>query len=372
MTPLGTWSKPFAGFRVLDMLFASVWLIFLFIPLVLTLTSSKYTTATVAGTYALTALFIAIYLFHFGTRTYYPRGWSKAQRSGVALAALCLVALATSALVGTLALFFFPFICAVIVFTCPLRFSVPVVVTSSLIVTTLTFVIFPGEAVGFLGATLSPLFILGIGVLSHKDDENRDLQHRLDMTEERERIALDVHDLLGHSLTVINLKSELAKRLLDADPAKARAELDEIASLSRTALAEVRSTVTHLRHPDLPGALDATSRALSTAGISYSLPDNAAAAGPNAALFASVLKEATTNILRHAHASNVEVRVAADRLQITDDGVGLTDGAEGKGNGLRGMKDRVAQAGGTAHIEPAPGGGTRVFVTMSGNQNRWE
>lgn len=372
MTPLGTWSKPFAGFRVLDMLFASVWLIFLLIPLGITLNSSEFSVATTAGACTLTAVFIAIYLFYFGTRTYYPRRWTASWRSAVALTLLCLVAVASSALVGTWALSFFPFICAVIVFTYPLRFSVPVVVPSSLIVTTLTFVFLPDEAAGFLGATLSPLFILGIGALTEKDDENRDLQHRLEMTEERERIALDVHDLLGHSLTVINLKSELAKRLIDSDPAKARAELDEIASLSRTALAEVRSTVTHLRHPDLPGAFDATARALKTAGISYSLPDNAGVAGPNGALFATVLKEATTNILRHSQASNVVIHVAADRLQIADDGVGVTSGVEDKGNGLRGMKERVAQAGGTVHIEAAPGGGTRVFVTMSGNQDRWE
>ncbi|QFQ02677.1 Sensor histidine kinase DesK [Corynebacterium urogenitale] len=372
MTTQKPWSKPFAGFRVFDMLFASVWLIFLLIPLGLALASLGIDRAAMSATIALTALFITIYLFYFGTYTYFPRGWSQCRRSVTVLAVLVVIALTSSAFVGPWALSFFPFTCALIIFTCPPRLSVPTVAVSSLIVTGLTFLFLAEMAVGLLGATLSPLFILGIGLLSHKDDENRDLRHRLELTEERERIALDVHDLLGHSLTVINLKSELAKRLLDTQPSQARAQLDEIASLSRTALAEVRSTVTHLRSPTLPGAFDATARALQTAGISYSLPDDTGIAGPNGALFASVMKEATTNILRHAQAGSVEVRLAADRLQITDDGVGLSSDAEEKGHGLRGIKKRVQQAGGTAFIEQAPGGGTRIFVTMSDNQDRWE
>ena len=372
MTTQKPWSKPFAGFRVLDMLFASVWLVFLLVPLGLALASLGIDRAAMGATIALTALFITIYLFYFGTHTYFPRGWSQGRRSVTVLAVLVVIALTSSAFVGPWALYFFPFICALIVFTCPPRLSVPTVAVSSLIGTGLTFLFLPEMAAGLLGATLSPLFILSIGLLSHKDDENRDLRHRLELTEERERIALDVHDLLGHSLTVINLKSELAKRLLDTQPSQARAQLDEIASLSRTALAEVRSTVTHLRSPTLPGAFDATARALQTAGISYSLPDDTGIAGPNSALFASVMKEATTNILRHAQARSVEVRLAADRLQITDDGVGLSSDAEEKGHGLRGIKERVQQAGGTAFIEQAPGGGTRIFVTMSDNQDRWE
>src|SRR5699024_823777 len=105
---------------------------------------------------------------------------------------------------------------------------------------------------------------------------------------ERETVARDVHDLLGHSLTVINLKSEVAARTMESDPEGARQEVLEIARLSRTALADVRSTVTRLRQPDFAGEIDAAGTALATAGITADLPSSPSArevSGVNASLF---------------------------------------------------------------------------------------
>ena len=108
------------------------------------------------------------------------------------------------------------------------------------------------------------------------------------MVSERERIARDVHDVLGHSLTVITLKADLARKLLHADPDRADAELEAIAQLSRSSLAEVRSTVTRLRIPDFSGEIQASARALQTASIAAKLPDAEHAlsvVGVNSSLF---------------------------------------------------------------------------------------
>ena len=209
-------------------------------------------------------------------------------------------------------------------------------------------------------------------------------QAKLEIVSERERIAHDVHDVLGHSLTVITLKADLARKLLHADPDRADAELEAIAQLSRSSLAEVRSTVTRLRIPDFSGEIQASERALQTASIAAKLPDAEralSAVGVNSSLFSWVLREAVTNIVRHSQAGFCEVRVSNTGLEILDNGVGIP--AEyAAGSGIKGMKSRVESAGGTLIIEDAPARwlrahpaasgaadvrGTRLRVSMDGN-----
>ena len=209
-------------------------------------------------------------------------------------------------------------------------------------------------------------------------------QAKLEMVSERERIAHDVHDVLGHSLTVITLKADLARKLLHADPDRADAELEAIAQLSRSSLAEVRSTVTRLRIPDFSGEIQASERALQTASIAAKLPDAEralSAVGVNSSLFSWVLREAVTNIVRHSQAGFCEVRVSNTGLEILDNGVGVP--AEyATGSGIKGMKSRVESAGGTLVVEDAPARwlrahpaasgaadvrGTRLRVSMDGN-----
>ena len=209
-------------------------------------------------------------------------------------------------------------------------------------------------------------------------------QAKLEMVSERERIAHDVHDVLGHSLTVITLKADLARKLLHADPDRADAELEAIAQLSRSSLAEVRSTVTRLRIPDFSGEIQASERALQTASVTAKLPDAEralSAVGVNSSLFSWVLREAVTNIVRHSQAGFCEVRVSNTGLEILDNGVGIP--AEyAAGSGIKGMKSRVESAGGTLVVEDAPARwlrahpaasgaadvrGTRLRVSMDGN-----
>lgn len=231
----------------------------------------------------------------------------------------------------------------------------------------------------FIGAPL--LGLLGFSYLIELGERADVARASLALSEEREEIARDVHDVLGHSLTVITLKAELAQRLLEIDPARAGAEMEAIAQLSRASLAEVRSTVTRLRVPDFSGEIEGAGRALQTAGIRAELPEAQSAlavAGVNAKLFSWVLREAVTNMVRHSEANAARVRLSATGLDILDNGVGVGDA---RGNGLTGMAQRVAASGGSVVIETAPeqwlaenpnpagGVGTRIRVSMDGDSS---
>ncbi len=174
----------------------------------------------------------------------------------------------------------------------------------------------------------------------------RDLSE-LAVEEERARIARDLHDILGHSLTVISVKAELAERLLDTDPDKARSELVDLQRLARDALADVRSTAQGIRGISLPGEIASARMALESAGIRPQLPTVADEVPSRwRELFAWVLREGVTNVIRHSEATKCEVRIDADSIRVTDDGRGL--GADdGSGNGLEGLRQRARLAGAT-------------------------
>jgi two-component system sensor histidine kinase DesK len=188
-----------------------------------------------------------------------------------------------------------------------------------------------------------------------------ELRVELATSEERESVARDVHDLLGHSLTVVKLKAELAARLVDRDPDRARAELAEIVRLTGEAISGVRGTVTGLRADGLAAQVQASRAALDSAGISAEVAGDAGAISPAQSLPASwILREATTNILRHAHAKHVRIGIEPGTVIVEDDGVGIRAKA---GNGLRGMAERAAAADAVLRVERSSAGGTRVSVT---------
>ncbi|MBL3682048.1 sensor histidine kinase [Leucobacter aridicollis] len=212
-----------------------------------------------------------------------------------------------------------------------------------------------------------------------------ELRVELATSEGREAVARDVHDLLGHSLTVVKLKAELASRLLERDPAAARAELDEIVRLTGEAIDGVRGTVTGVRSEGLAEQLAATADALATAGVALEVRGSASSLSPAQAIPAAwILREATTNILRHADASRAVVSISPGTLSISDNGRGLapdpglggdagtpaagthTAGAQSTratGHGLRGMSERAAEAGAELRVTGALGHGTKVSLT---------
>ena len=196
--------------------------------------------------------------------------------------------------------------------------------------------------------------------LSH--DEVR----RLAATAERERIGRDLHDLLGHTLSLITLKLELARKLSDRDPDASRRELADAERVARSALAEVRSAVTGIRSTDLAAELASARLMLecSQVHLEYDLPSGNLPEALECGL-ALVLREATTNITRHANAGLVQMLFAREpgvlQLTITDDGRG---GVNADGNGLAGMRTRVRELGGTLSIESPSGKGTRLLVRV--------
>lgn len=179
---------------------------------------------------------------------------------------------------------------------------------------------------------------------------NRELQvareenARLVVAQERNRFASDLHDILGHSLTVITVKAELAGRLVDVDPARARSEIADLESLSRTALAEVRQVVNGFHTPTLAAEIALARRGLEAAGIRAELP-YAVAEVPSdrQELFARTIREGITNVLRHSGAKNCRVRLSAEEVEVLDDGRG-PDGSPA-GHGLTGLAERAARAG---------------------------
>jgi two-component system sensor histidine kinase DesK len=179
---------------------------------------------------------------------------------------------------------------------------------------------------------------------------------------ERERIARDLHDVLGHTLSVIILKSELAGKLIDLDPTRAKAEIRDVEQTSREALAEVRSTIRGYRAYTLEEEIKQARSALETAGVTVKAESAAIALTPaQESVVALVVREAITNVVRHAQARNCTLRLAPSngscRLEIRDDGRG---GSQVEGNGLRGMRERIEALGGTLVRETSSG--TRLLI----------
>lgn len=215
-------------------------------------------------------------------------------------------------------------------------------------------------------------FVIGISNIhfAQRSRTNRKLIRAQDEIEhlakvaERERIARDLHDVLGHTLSVIILKSELAGKLMDRDLHRAGAEIREVETISRQALSEVRDAIRGYRSQGLPAELAQARATLETAGVAVKLQ---AARIALPALHESVLsmavREAVTNVVRHAQAHNcsllLEQQNGSCRLEIQDDGRG---GAQNEGIGLRGMRERVEMLGGTLSRET--NSGTRLTITL--------
>ena len=188
---------------------------------------------------------------------------------------------------------------------------------------------------------------------------------RLAVADERNRMARDLHDILGHSLTVVAVKAELAGRLVRLAPERAEAEIDEVQRLARQALTEVRTAVAGYREISLGTELASAAAALSAAGIAADLPDPAGIDLPNerAALFGWVIREGVTNVVRHSGATRCRVHLGPAEVEINDDGRGPAAdraGAGGTGpigHGLVGLRERVAQAGGRLTIGRSASGG---------------
>ena len=183
---------------------------------------------------------------------------------------------------------------------------------------------------------------------------------RMKVEEERLRLARDLHDLLGQTLSVITLKSELARGLITEDPARCAQELSDIEQVGRMTLREVRKTVVGYRQPRLSSELDAARQLLEAAGIEYSFEKlQGELPQPIDAVLAWMLREGITNIIRHSRARHCLLRFTQDQewigVEMLNDGEGTEDAPEqrsSQGSGLPGLQERVSVLKGTMEFGP--------------------
>jgi two-component system sensor histidine kinase DesK len=199
-------------------------------------------------------------------------------------------------------------------------------------------------------------------------EETRAELAELAVADERLRFSRDLHDLLGHDLSLIALKSELAGRLLPGEVERAGREVDEIKVLTRDALARVREAVGGYRRPTLASELAGARVAMEAAGIKLSVDGEPEQLAPDAeSVLAWAVREGATNVIRHSAAENVAITVRPGtrtaELEIADDGTGAPVAAAG-GHGLDGLRERARAVGGRIDAAGVPGGGFRLRVTV--------
>lgn len=188
---------------------------------------------------------------------------------------------------------------------------------------------------------------------------------RLTAENERSRIARDLHDLLGHSLTTITVKAGLAHRVGERDVPRALHEIAEVEELARRSLHDVRAAVANYREVTLTGELASGRELLRAAGIAAELPSAVDGVDPaHQELFGWVVREGLTNVVRHARAGSCAVRLTPSSIEILDDGIGGAPDAHG--SGLAGLRERVSAAGGVVEAGPRRPAGWRLRVSFNG------
>jgi two-component system sensor histidine kinase DesK len=354
---------------------ALLWLAFLVFPLAATFDAHP-AAVELAATLVGAALFVGVY-----TRLILHRARSLSDARGIA----CVVALLAIALALTIAvqagwatLFVFTAaataailrepLAAAGVALCALLAGLSTIAAGTDAGTTLVF------AAGTAGIGVLVLSIAGLRTRNAELQGAREELARLAVADERLRFARDLHDLLGHSLSVIALKAELAGRLLDADgagreerAAAARVHIGELEGVARGALAEVREAVSGYRRPALAAELDGARMALEAAGIEARLDRAPLTLAPEVeALLAWTVREGTINAIRHSGARSCRIAIAAGAMtasiEVIDDGRGPA-GANG-GHGLAGLRERAAKLAGALEAGGGPDGGFRLRVSV--------
>jgi two-component system sensor histidine kinase DesK len=332
--------------------------------------------ASITGT-SLLAAFAWAYLFLV------PKGWWGTRPAGFARAIVALMlglCVAATAVIGFSALNALVFVTASAVMLLDSRGSVVFAVLMAVAASVVPRFIGPWHLSGIQWGQGAQILLAGLAVFgfsrliraNHELAAARNQVAALAAERERARIARDMHDLLGHSLTTVTVKAALAGRLVDSDPERAKAEIRDVERLAREALADVRATVSGFRDVRLSTELISARQVLEAAGIEAELPgvvDNVE--GDLAGLFGWVLREGVTNVVRHSRAGRVVVIVEPRAIEIIDDGMGVSTGSElavpgDGGNGLAGIAERTASVGGRM-LTGSPngsGGGYRLRVEV--------
>src|SRR3954447_3013094 len=350
--PSGAWTNRDGRPGRLGVLFAGVWLVFL----VYGVRDAWALLPALRGFVGLAALlgFAAVYLGAFSwIRSRRQQLLMEVERRAavVVLGSLVALGLAATLAIGQEGTSTAVYVSVLSVLCLPRRWALGFVAGLAVALQLSGFLI-PGwsHAGGLTFAVCAAAFAMwGIQQLMYRNVDllrAREENARLAVAEERNRFARDLHDILGHSLTVITVKAELAGRLIDVDPARARTELADVERLGREALADVRQAVEGYRGASLPGELARARAALAAADIAADLPTSAdEPRGELRELFPWAVREGVTNVVRHSKARTCRILLDATSVSVVDDGVGPPDGPESleaAGNGLRGLRERAA------------------------------
>ena len=310
---------------------------------------------------------LALFLFLY-FRTIYRRSTGEVVYYALAIAALGYLVMPFNSGAQT----YLIYACAFFAFAPNLRLAV------QLIVGVLVLFAIEWQWLGFPWIYATSALIIGpvvVGMnLVYRRNQQRNVELRLSHDEvrrlaalaERERIGRDLHDLLGHTLSLITLKSELANKLFDRDPAAARREIADVERVARDALAQVRRAVTGIRAAGFAAELASGKLLLESNGIclDYEFADVTLTAEIETAL-AMTVREAVTNIQRHARATRASVTLRTEGgrlvLAIGDNGRG---GAMVPGNGLTGMRERLATIGAELRVSSERGKGTTLTAGL--------
>jgi two-component system sensor histidine kinase DesK len=349
-------------------IYGAIWQLYLILPLVVILQSPNGPWKWVG----LSSLFgfIVLYTASFALN----RRWHKRQdlvpgERWLALAALILLASLTVPAAHLSGLYTFLYVAVAAVATLS---SVEALITSIVVIGGASVIgaVNNWDGWQFLVLTsLSATFgMWGVGKVIQQSVALREANEKitqLAIAEERARVARDLHDVLGHSLTVISVKAELASRLAETNPARAGVEIGDVHRLARDALADVRATVAGYREGSLAAELAGARAALTAAGIEADLPSGADdVTGKRRQLFGWALREAVTNVVRHSGARLCRVTMTARSIEIADDGIGPAAHELGPptGHDLIGLGERVAGAGAQLVVGRSPEGGFLLRV----------
>ena len=347
------------------------WLVYLAVPLGSAWTHHQLV-ASIAGT-VLLAVFAWAYLFLV------PLGWwgtPGARYSYLIVGVLMTLSLAATAVIGENGLMSMIFVAAGAIILLPGRVALVGVAILAVTTSVLPQYIKPWKQEGLawsigVSVALASLAVFGFSRLIRANAELAAVREEvatLAAERERMRIARDLHDLLGHSLTTVTVKAALAARLFDQDPVRARAEIAEVEVLARESLADVRAAVAGYREVRLATELATAREVLEAAGIDAQLPGVVEGMSPEVGgLFGWVVREGVTNVVRHSKATSVRITLDATGIEIVDDGSGCARKASGEiathsaGHGLEGLTERVVALGGQLVAGPVHENGPAGF-----------
>lgn len=358
-----------AARRVWQRALGLVWIVFLAFPIYYYFASPR-SAAERTAVVVLLAAFVAVYVYFYGFAGAFT------SRAGPAVLAMTAISTGLTLLGPTTLSYTLTYCVIAAAFGFPWRQGLAAVVA----ITAWTVLLAALERAPWTALLIITGFQLTMGVwmlgIGHIVRSNIQLNRareevaRLAVAEERLRFARDLHDLLGHSLTQIVLKAELAGRLAANAPERSAVQVRDIEVVARQALREVREAVAGYRQPSLDQELAGVRSTLAAAGFQVHVePLVRPLPTPVDATLGWALREGVTNVLRHSQAAHVAISLRCEngsvRLELTDDGVGAgADRPFQPGNGLLGLSERVAARQGEAEFGPRSEGGFRLLVSL--------